>query len=197
MDTACLQTMQSFGKTLASGGHMLKHGNKPDSTKDGLYDYKTMMASRYPCQCRYSFAGTEKHQFYQFFNGSELGYASGHISKLTVVNDDLNILSSLVDTALMRRFLIPESALPNYAIVNEYQTSSTSIGWHTDADKMFCATEQPAVIFSFNFHRSGVFAVAPMDTSHRADLSATNRSLGEPLLWQGLGYETGLTLKNL
>ena len=71
--------------------------------------------------------------------------------------------------------------LPNYVTVNEYQTQENCIGYHSDADPIFDAMQSEAVIFSFNFHRSGMFAFQPMSMGERSGFQGQGE-LAEPWL---------------
>jgi hypothetical protein len=142
-----------------SSPHALKLGDK-QTGKDGKYQYKNVNASRDPCRCQYKYAGVAKHKFYQFNTGSFQEHRS--TSNLTQTLPVLNTMATLVDNAMISRFKLSKFDLPNYAIVNEYQTAGNAIGFHTDADPIFDATNKEAIVFSFNFHRSGMFAFRPM-----------------------------------
>ena len=103
------------------------------------------------------------------------------VSSLTVSMPLLDRMTAIVDNTMTHRFQLKRFDLPNYVIVNEYQTAENSIGYHSDADPIFDAMKSEAVIFSFNSHRSGMFAFQPMSTGER---SAFEGQLAEPWLME-------------
>ena len=185
MSNERLLDMKKLGKDLMQGPWIQKLGDKPNTTKDERHAYKVVNASRSPCQCQYMYAGTRKHRFFQFGD-----LEPGFQSKFAECLDPLNKMSALMDKQMLDRFEITQSRLPNCAIVNEYQTQNNSIGWHSDADDLFDAMNSQAVIFSFNFHRDGIFAVAPMDERLRAELCGQSggSQMTPAHLWERLNY---------
>ena len=157
-----LEKMQKNGVNLMDAEGVQKLGDKPNTTKDSRHTYKVVNASRSPCQCQYKYAGTRKHRFFQ------LGDLNTEFqSTFATFLPPLNTMCDVVDSAMRDKFGTMQSGLPNYVIVNEYQSQENSIGWHSDADELFDGMNSQSVIFSFNFHRGGIFAVAPMDNAIR------------------------------
>jgi hypothetical protein len=109
------------------------------------------------------------HKFYQFNTSNEPKLPNATVSPLTLSMPLLDQMTAAVDNAMTDRFQIKtQFDLPTYVIVNEYQTADNSIGYHSDADPIFDAMQSEAVIFSFNFHRSGMFAFQPMSMGERS-----------------------------
>ena len=66
------------------------------------------------------------------------------------------------------------SALPNYAVVNEYKCNTKCMGQPASGDLPFSALEAETVVFMFNVSLDGVFCTKPSNECVLAD-ETTNR----------------------
>ena len=138
---------------------------KPGSPLDKPFQYKTWNGSRFPCRCEYRFAGIKgSHTFYQYGTRNTASSLPGVKASAQIDN-----VADAVDTVFLEKFSLNEWDLPDYVVMNEYQTTMNSIGDHTDAAEVFDALVNEAVIFSINIQRDGIFVVQPMDKGTRAE----------------------------
>ena len=132
---------------------------KPQSPLDKQYQYKTWNGSRFPCKCEYRFAGIKgSHTFYHYGTKDTASSLPG-----VTANAQIDHVADAVDHVLLDKFSLQKWDLPDYVVMNEYQTTVNAIGDHTDAAEVFDALVNEAVIFSINIQRDGIFVVQPMD----------------------------------
>jgi hypothetical protein len=180
MNPADLVNLQQMGSQLMQKDEVQKLGQKPNTPKNDKHTYKVIHASRVLCQCQHRYSGISSHKFYQFNTGNEPRLPPGTVSSLTLSMPLLDQMTAAVDNAMTDRFQLKSKfQLPSYVLVHEYQTADNSIGYHSDADPICHAMQSEAVIFSFNFHRSGMFAVQPMSMGDRSGFQS---QLAEPWL---------------
>ena len=132
-------------------------GGAPNSTsKDAReYGYKQVSGNQFPCTCKYVYAGiNDSYNFESYGN--------------PLVPSVLDPLMADVHGALACELGQPiPNNLPGYVVANDYNLGE-SIGEHTDADPLFNAVDNPAVILSFNVNRDGMFVVKP---KHKGDFA--------------------------
>ena len=145
---------------------------KPQSPLDKPFQYKTWNGSRFPCRCEYRFAGIKgSHTFYQYGTRNTASSLPGVKASAHIDN-----VADAVDTVFQNKFSLHKWDLPDYVVMNEYQTTANAIGDHTDAAEVFDALVNEAVIFSINIQRDGIFVVQPMDKANIAPNWLSERS---------------------
>ena len=163
-----LQQIQLVSDRLMTSEAAKLLGAKPNSPKCLPFGYKTLQASKWPCTCRYRFAGNQRHTFYQYGKPSRnlaLGPRPGDAEQLPGLTD----LSSLLEAGLRERMRgtlfssrgTSSSSMPDYVVMNRYHHPEAMIGEHHDADPIFDAVANQAVILSFNLQADGIMFLKP------------------------------------
>ena len=141
--------------------HFLGKSAASDNPTIGPYTYKTCQGSRWPCTCRYTFAGNTKHKFHQYGKAEDADFAvtrwdGNALAGLTELMEAVEEgIQNRIPNFVTERSKVMHDSFPSYVVMNSY-VQNTSIGEHHDAADLFDAVRNQAVILSLNIQGDGV-----------------------------------------